>query len=709
MYHSGLDDPSRKPWNVASPPLRPSSARGAPFRSLSVREARLDLPVTESTSSSSKPSDVSFASHSSASSPRLRLAPCRSLTATTRSWVSPRGTTQLPGASGIRPIKKPVATPSADGSYDVGGQRSTPLHTARSLSTKDARGTGVKLVKSSSEQESSREIDGVISARKIRPSSKLEPGVLVEIGERLFEVDAVIGEGTFGVVWRAKWQGRSVDVAVKEIVCHSREAMNDGVTEGRILRAVGSITQGVGDAIVPTLVAWDTDQISTSQWRVRLAMTHVPGVSLNRFLEKKRRTKTFLAKSCCARFYEACQFARELLAQMAPAFLRISAFAYHRDVNPRNILVDVDAEAPQDASASAARSASTSSGTGAVATVTSSASCEGSATGRCSGRRLRYGLIDFGLAVDSGTWRSGPARLTNGEAAVGSWQVLGVGGDCRYWPVSAWLMLERGPKALAARPQLCLEYKTHLDLHALGVTALQVLAELSPQPPPHDRNGRGSCASGKGGEAEPSSDRCLGGKREDACGTVCEGGDGEALASRGFGGVAETDEMLQRLFAVIGAWKSYWDEATRLWRRLFDAYRRDCGVGSSCNGGETAAASPSPASGRRGGELAAVTTEYAKAAVHARVGEALRGLRDTLRTACEACEAIASAAATHEVESCDVTKLELAREAVPLLTTLLAMIGSGEDSTRSTWRRVLLLAQQRDAPRESSASSIVPA
>ncbi|CAE8678512.1 unnamed protein product [Polarella glacialis] len=60
------------------------------------------------------------------------------------------------------------------------------------------------------------------------------------------------------------------------------------------------------------------------------------------------------------------------------------------------------------------------------------------------------------------------------------WEFLDVGGDCRYWPVSAWLQFQVGCRELAADPALSLEYQTHLDLQGLGITALQVLAEMLP-------------------------------------------------------------------------------------------------------------------------------------------------------------------------------------------------------------------------------------
>jgi len=302
---------------------------------------------------------------------------------------------------------------------------------------------------------------------------------------------------------------------------------------------------------------------------VRLAMTHIPGESLNRFLDRRRAKAGLFAGSLYHRFSEACRFARELVAQLAPAFARISAIAYHRDVNPRNILVEE------------------------------------------RGSVISYGLIDFGLAVDATAWRLGTTQSSSGEAVIGAWQVFGVGGDCRYWPVSAWLMLEQGPKALYTRPQLCLEYKMHLDLHALGITALQVLMELTPAPP-------------------------------------------EAHA-------AGPDEALDRLWLLYAAWGRYWNDAMRFWRRLFDAYRKS---------GD-------------GNDLAAVKAEYRSLAVHEHIGEDLRAIRAAIRDACEACQ--------------NAPPESGLQGAPPLFQALLAMISSGEDCARSSWRRVELLAEYADS------------
>jgi len=393
------------------------------------------------------------------------------------------------------------------------------------------------------------------------PTPDLESGASVQIGDMSCEILHAIGEGTFGVVWGARSHGEGA-IAIKEIHCQSQSALSDALFECQILHALQGAWGGLDTTTVgrvPAYLGSSTECLGPDEWRVRLAMTQIAGESLNRYLERRRHEVILSRRHHQRQFAEACTFARELVSQLAPAFARISTLAYHRDVNPRNILVETVQEGP------------------------------------------RYGLIDFGLAVDATNWRVGAMQTASGEASVGAWQVLGVGGDCRYWPVSAWLMLEQGPKALCGRPQLCLEYKTHLDLHALGITALQVLVELAPR------------------QSEFPSD----------------------------------DVVLEKLWALCDAWDTYWGEATYYWQRLFDAYRR---------------------SGDRH-DLSVVKAEYRELAVHEQMGEHLRALRTSLREACEASK----------------RSPDFVDGLLQLLQTLLAMISSGEDSTRSSWRRVELL------------------
>eukprot|EP00913_Durusdinium_trenchii_P025435 g23879.t1 len=132
--------------------------------------------------------------------------------------------------------------------------------------------------------------------------------------------------------------------------------------------------------------------------------------------------------------------ASELLQQLAPAFEEhIAHLAYHRDVNAHNILIDFEGNQP------------------------------------------KYGLVDFGLAVDVQSWQGDlDERDAAGQDGATTWHHLDVGGDCRYWPVSAWVQFLLGWTELDCNPMLRSEYRTRLDMHSLGLTSLQVLVDTMP-------------------------------------------------------------------------------------------------------------------------------------------------------------------------------------------------------------------------------------
>jgi len=100
--------------------------------------------------------------------------------------------------------------------------------------------------------------------------------------------------------------------------------------------------------------------------------------------------------------------------------------AVHRDVNAHNVLLDMKGEDISTA---------------------------------------RFTLIDFGLAVDIREWQRS------------KWRELGVSGDARYWPASAWLMLynelmQPGREAAVAN------YVHMSDIFAYALTVVQLLVEV---------------------------------------------------------------------------------------------------------------------------------------------------------------------------------------------------------------------------------------
>jgi len=192
---------------------------------------------------------------------------------------------------------------------------------------------------------------------------------------------------------------------------------------------------------------------------------------VDRFIEAWRRKRSSgnisLAAQQHMHFVEACSVARELVLQLSPTFEHISKLAYHRDVNSHNILVDGDTSNPV------------------------------------------FGLVDFGLAVDLGKWQ--------GPVSSQSWHLVDIGGDCRYWPMSAWLQFECGWQELSKYPPLSIEYQQQLDFHALGITALQVLAAMAPQ--------------------------------------------------------VDDDNLAPQFKALQVAWERYWEDSTRFWQRLLEVFR----------------------------------------------------------------------------------------------------------------------------------------
>jgi len=294
--------------------------------------------------------------------------------------------------------------------------------------------------------------------------------VVVPIGGRRFCVTKPLGKGSFGVVWAAD-DDRGCTVALKEIPCKTELELARVRAEGRILEVVGQdvAAAGLDGDRVPALVATEVE-CTQQRWHVRLAMSLVPGNSLESFLESRRQQLKacggYIDERPQEQYAEACLCAGELLMQLAPVLDAFSVRVYHRDITPRNIQIHE----------------------------------------RAAPSGPLFGLVDFGLAVDATKWRAG-------EAGAGD-----LGGDGRYWPASAWYVFCHGTRALKREPLLEAEYRTNLDAHSLGLTALRCLVELLPTR----------------------------------------------------GGTRQVAEAMQRLRV---AWRHYWSDARQLWQPIFDAFR----------------------------------------------------------------------------------------------------------------------------------------
>jgi serine/threonine protein kinase len=118
---------------------------------------------------------------------------------------------------------------------------------------------------------------------------------------------------------------------------------------------------------------------------------------------------------------------RDLLTQLAGVFGSFQPIAFHRDVSSHNVLVDF-------------------------------------ARGL---RRPEFALIDFGLAVRSGSWSR-------------EWRNSNLAGDPRYWTPSAWMAFAFGFKYVATHPNAGFQhqYLVRMDHFSLGVLGLETLLAL---------------------------------------------------------------------------------------------------------------------------------------------------------------------------------------------------------------------------------------
>uniref|UniRef100_A0A7S4UUK3 non-specific serine/threonine protein kinase n=1 Tax=Alexandrium monilatum TaxID=311494 RepID=A0A7S4UUK3_9DINO len=361
---------------------------------------------------------------------------------------------------------------------------------------------------------------------------RLGPGAAVEVGSRSFQVRRILGEGSFGTVWAAGCSADGKEVAIKEVFGRSDFALQNAKLEAALLRELGD-----GGRTIPSLVESETTSFGQGFWRARLAMSYIPGEVLLEAMEGRRLPLTPGTEGG-RRLGTPCRFARDLLLQLAPALEHVSSRVYHRDAHARNILVE-DGGAEDGP---------------------------------------RFALIDFGLAVDAEGWRAG------------GWKTRGVGGDSRYWPVSQWLVFEQDSKGISGDEDLVLEYTALLDIHSLGLTALQVLVESSARC-------RGAGAGEAGGAATPT------------------------VSPRW-----KEDPVASEMLALEQAWESYWKYACGLWKEIADAYARD-------------------------GHAEHVKGAFAEAAVHDEIRNHFRALRNGVRRLQKACDSVPADERLHALPS----------------------------------------------------------
>lgn len=179
---------------------------------------------------------------------------------------------------------------------------------------------------------------------------------------------------------------------------------------------------------IPRYLAHRVDSRPDGVSRIRIAMTRVPGEPLDEWLTRPQP----VGQDGPAAVRRGCALATLLIKQLAPTLEKANRFALHRDVNSRNVLM--------------------SDGVNGGVMDPEIGSVE----------NARFWLIDFGLAVETATWPT-------------QWQTSAISGDCRYWPLSSWMMSFYGAPSLKKHKDLVRQYETQLDSYALGVMALELL------------------------------------------------------------------------------------------------------------------------------------------------------------------------------------------------------------------------------------------
>merc|ERR1719498_360909 len=270
------------------------------------------------------------------------------------------------------------------------------------------------------------------------------PGAEAVIGAYRFRCTGVLGRGSFSEVWAGEEVGgqsaEPLEVALKDINCQAKSDLQQALFEANMILDFASGAQcsyskgsPPPQLRIPRYLSHRVDprKGSGDGWRVRMAMTRVPGEPLDSFLKKHPPA----GQDVQSAVRRGCMLAMQMIRQLAPTLDIISQRAVHRDVNAHNVLLSDAVD-------------------GGV--FRSNAEPEEAAS------RANFWLIDFGLAVDSTTWST-------------AWREADIGGDCRYWPQSSWFVCFWGADEIAAKKDLSAQYTNRLDIFGLGITALELL------------------------------------------------------------------------------------------------------------------------------------------------------------------------------------------------------------------------------------------
>jgi len=297
---------------------------------------------------------------------------------------------------------------------------------------------------------------------------ELHAGASVDVGSHHFRVVDQLGSGSYSTVWlveildRRPGEGNAgatqdeQRVALKDVLCKNHTALRQALYEVQLM--LGLERKRLLDDTppsklrLPLCLTYEVHPNALGS-AVRTAMTCLPGEQLDGWLRKAADAASqsdAVAASVgrapptwTSHLQRGCEMASLMVRQLGPTLDYLSTMAWHRDVNSHNIMVSSAARgmlSPSDTSMQAS-----------------------------------FWLCDLGLAVDSHTWVS-----QNGEGPMGgAWRTTDIGGDCRYWPPGAWMLHCFGAEYLEERLDYCRQYRTRLDVHGLGITAIEVLCSTA--------------------------------------------------------------------------------------------------------------------------------------------------------------------------------------------------------------------------------------
>jgi len=290
---------------------------------------------------------------------------------------------------------------------------------------------------------------------------KLVQGAEVRVGSSHLRCVDVLGSGSYSVVWRATplsgeaARGKEgaetpAAVALKDVYCRSRASLRQTLFEIELLLACEQQVAPAERLRLPLCLSHSVAAVEDG-WCVRSVMNILPGEQLDQWLFREADAASAPARvaspssggdgagassagsrpevSWISHLGQGCVLARTLILQMGPTLEHLAPMAWHRDVNSHNVLVSSDG--------------------------------------------TTFWLCDLGLAADSRAWPS------EGDGATAAWKVTDIGGDCRYWPPSCWMVHCHGTEYLEALPAFCQQYQFRLDIHGIGITAIEVLCQIA--------------------------------------------------------------------------------------------------------------------------------------------------------------------------------------------------------------------------------------